>query len=130
MEGNNSLLSNRSLESNVDSTSSLIQITYYYIFYRFLQTGPDSDICNEEMHESTCIGGIARVYTASRKLLDNRPNSIFLNAGDMYQGTIWYNLFKWNVTVEFMNKLPHDVLVIITKKSFTRVLPSLLKKAV
>ncbi|XP_043470032.1 apyrase-like [Leptopilina heterotoma] len=79
---------------------------------RFLQTGPASDICNEEMHESTCIGGVARVYTASKKLLNERPNGIFLNAGDMYQGTIWYNLFKWNVTVEFMNMLPHDAMTI------------------
>ncbi|XP_051168986.1 apyrase-like [Leptopilina boulardi] len=89
---------------------SVIHINDFHA--RFLQTGPASDICDEEMHEHTCIGGIARVYTASKKLLNERPNGIFLNAGDMYQGTIWYNLFKWNVTAQFMNLLPHDALTL------------------
>lgn len=43
--------------------------------------------------------------------MNERPNSIFLNAGDHYQGTLWYNVHRWNVTATFMNMLPHDVMV-------------------
>ncbi|XP_033229665.1 uncharacterized protein LOC117181210 [Belonocnema kinseyi] len=88
---------------------SVIHINDFHA--RFLQTGPTSGTCSE-IQEQDCIGGIARVLTASRQLLKERPNAIFLNAGDHYQGTLWYNLFKWNVTALFMNKLPHDVMTI------------------
>jgi len=53
-----------------------------------------------------CIGGFARVYTAVNDLISKRENPIFLNAGDNFQGTLYYNMFKWNITQEFMNMLP------------------------
>lgn len=39
-------------------------------------------------------------------------NSILLNAGDNFQGTIWYTFFKWNVTQYFLNKLQFDAIVL------------------
>ena len=75
-----------------------------------MEIGPTSGTCDDSKEEE-CIGGIARVKTASKKLREERPNAIFLNAGDYYQGTIWYTLFKWNVTAEFTNKLHYDVSV-------------------
>lgn len=57
------------------------------------------------------MGGIARISTAVNRLLKERPNAIFLNAGDHYQGTLWYTVHRWNVTATFMNMLPHDVMV-------------------
>lgn len=62
--------------------------------------------------ESVSVGGIARVSTAVNRLIEERPNAIFLNAGDNFQGTIWYNVHRWNVTALFMNMLPHDVLTL------------------
>lgn len=88
---------------------SVIHINDFHA--RFLETSPDSGSCNESQKKD-CIGGVARVFTASRQLLDERPNSIFLNAGDHFQGTIWYNFFKWNATADFMNRLPHDAMTI------------------
>ncbi|CAL1683018.1 unnamed protein product [Lasius platythorax] len=78
---------------------------------RFEQTGPTSGTCREG-HEQDCVGGIARVYTAVNQLVKERPNAIFLNAGDHFQGTLWYNIHRWNVTALFMNMLPHDVMTI------------------
>ncbi|XP_011253188.1 apyrase isoform X2 [Camponotus floridanus] len=78
---------------------------------RFEQTGPTSGSCREG-HEQDCVGGIARVYTAVNQLVKERPNAIFLNAGDHFQGTLWYNIHRWNVTALFMNMLPHDVMTI------------------
>ncbi|GLV32897.1 uncharacterized protein CBL_20048 [Carabus blaptoides fortunei] len=71
---------------------------------RFEETSPSSSSCKD----TNCIGGFSRAYNTINSLLDNRPNAIFLNAGDNFQGTLWYNVFKWNVTQYFLNKLPTD----------------------
>ncbi|XP_011696070.1 PREDICTED: apyrase isoform X1 [Wasmannia auropunctata] len=78
---------------------------------RFEQTSPYSGTCREN-HEKDCVGGFARVYTAVNQLVEERPNAIFLNAGDHFQGTLWYNIHRWNATAFFMNMLPHDAMTI------------------
>jgi len=35
-------------------------------------------------------------------------NPIFLNIGDNFVGSLWYELFGWNVTSHFLNILPAD----------------------
>jgi 5'-nucleotidase len=89
---------------------SIIHINDFHA--RFEQTSPSSSACLEGQEE-TCVGGIARIATAVKRLVNERPNPIFLNAGDNFQGTLWYTKFKWNVTAHFLNMLPHDALVII-----------------
>ncbi|KAJ8967993.1 hypothetical protein NQ314_002527 [Rhamnusium bicolor] len=59
-----------------------------------------------------CIGGFSRLYKQIKNLLNQRPDSILLNAGDSFQGTLWYTVGKWNVTQEFLNKLPFDATVL------------------
>lgn len=88
------------------------KIEIYVLMRRFEQTGPTSGTCHQG-EEANCVGGFARVYTAVSQLVNERPNAIFLNAGDHFQGTLWYNIHRWNVTAKFMNMLPHDVMVII-----------------
>ncbi|XP_078036030.1 apyrase [Augochlora pura] len=61
---------------------------------------------------TVAVGGIARVSTVVKQLIEESENPIFLNAGDNFQGTIWYNVHRWNVTARFMNMLPHDVLTL------------------
>ncbi|XP_026671521.1 apyrase isoform X2 [Ceratina calcarata] len=78
---------------------------------RFEQTGPTSGTCHEE-EEENCVGGIARISTMVNRLIAERPNPIFLNAGDNFQGSLWYNIHRWNATATFMNMLPHDVLTL------------------
>lgn len=39
-------------------------------------------------------------------------NPIYLNAGDNFQGTLWYNIGRWNVTVQFLNMLKADAMTI------------------
>lgn len=63
-------------------------------------------------HMSPCVGGFARLATAVREAFAREPDSVLLNGGDSFQGTIWYNLLRWNVTQEFMNMLPHDAHVL------------------
>ena len=39
-------------------------------------------------------------------------NPIYLNAGDNFQGTLWYNIGRWNVTSYFLNMLRADAMTI------------------
>ncbi|XP_066597557.1 apyrase-like isoform X2 [Prorops nasuta] len=90
---------------------SIIHINDFHA--RFEETGPTSGTCYpHEKAKKNCYGGIARVYTAVKQLKDERPNAIFLNAGDHFQGTMWYNVHRWNATAVFLNKLPHDAMTI------------------
>lgn len=75
-------------------------------FNRFVETSPSGTVCNPEV--APCIGGFARLATVVREAKDREPDSLLLNGGDSFQGTIWYNLLRWDVTQEFMNMLPHD----------------------
>lgn len=75
---------------------------------RFEETNLKSNNCTvSERSAGSCIAGIARVYTVIRDLLHKykHQNAIYLNAGDNFQGTLWYNLLRWEVTAEFIKKL-------------------------
>lgn len=76
---------------------------------RYEETSDTSGPCKDP---TKCIGGFSRMY---RELQSHRerPNVLYLNAGDNYQGTLWFTLFGWNVTQYFLNKLPCDAYVSI-----------------
>lgn len=95
---------------------------FYMPLFRFVETSPWGSACTPEA--APCIGGFARLTTLVRERLAAEPHSLLLNGGDSFQGTIWYNILKWNVTQYFMNLLPHDahvsvVLDLIYKYLFT-----------
>lgn len=77
------------------------------LIFRFEETNLNSGPCKDQI----CIGGFSRLHNKVHELVNDRTNAVFLNAGDNFQGTIWYNAFRWNVTQYFMNKLPTDVYV-------------------
>jgi 5'-nucleotidase len=52
------------------------------------------------------------VKTIVDYLKKHRPNAIYLNAGDNFQGTFWYNLLRYNVTAHFLNLIPADAIVL------------------
>jgi 5'-nucleotidase len=78
---------------------------------KFEETNFDSTSCKEKLGQ-VCIGGFARVMTMVKRLKAEREaagkNPIFLNIGDNFVGTLWYELFGWNVTATFLNILPAD----------------------
>lgn len=77
---------------------------------RFDETNMMSNTCKPS---DDCIGGYARLVTKVKELRSAKAdkNPIFLNAADNYQGTLWYNTFKWNVTSELLNFFPADATV-------------------
>lgn len=54
------------------------------------------------------------MLTVVQQLLTERKptNAIYLNIGDNFQGTLWYEMFGWNVTSTFLNLLVADATVI------------------
>ncbi|XP_049854134.1 apyrase-like [Schistocerca gregaria] len=80
---------------------------------RYDETDGAGDPCDRRTSQSQtrqpCYGGFARIAGRVRQLLAQHPdNYLLLNAGDNFQGTLWYTLFTWNVTAHFLNKLPWD----------------------
>ncbi|XP_035893390.1 apyrase-like [Anopheles stephensi] len=78
---------------------------------RFDETSQKSSDCTKP---TECIAGIARVYHTIKKLKNDykSKNPLYLNAGDNFQGTLWYNLLRWNVTAHLIKKLPPDVMTL------------------
>lgn len=77
---------------------------------RFDEINQSGDHCRP-VDRPNCFGGYARLVTTVKKLQAERQNSIYLNAGDNFQGTFWYNVGKWKLTAQFLNMLPADAIV-------------------
>ncbi len=62
--------------------------------------------------DGACFGGAARIMTVVKEArreaagaVEEDGDVMLLNAGDFYQGTIWYSLFKYRPVLEFSNAL-------------------------
>ena len=53
-------------------------------------------------------GGYARIITKLNELKSEKPNSLILNAGDAFQGTLFYSLFKGEADAAAMNLISWD----------------------
>ncbi|UUP16869.1 5'-nucleotidase C-terminal domain-containing protein [Nitratireductor thuwali] len=74
----------------------------------------DSTCSAEDEAEGNCFGGAARLVTAvrdRRKALDGQ-NVLFLNAGDNFQGSLFYTTYKGEVEAEFLNLMGTDAMVV------------------
>ena len=63
--------------------------------------------CHEDQaRNGQCFGGAGRMVTKVKEIRNKNPSkTLLLNAGDYYQGTIYYTLFKYQVVKEFANIL-------------------------
>ncbi|KAJ8687576.1 hypothetical protein QAD02_023370 [Eretmocerus hayati] len=77
----------------------------------YVPVPPLSGLCYD-YEKQKCVGGIARIAKIVHRLKEIRSNAVFLNSGDYFQGTLYYDLFRGNITAHFMNKLPHDAMTI------------------
>ena len=57
------------------------------------------------------IDSYARLQTAVKKLRQQYPDSLLLDGGDQYQGTLWFYKYGGNVTRHFMNLVRYDAMV-------------------
>ncbi|MCK0095557.1 5'-nucleotidase/apyrase family protein [Yoonia sp. F2084L] len=68
----------------------------------------DSGCSAEDNAEGKCFGGTARLVTAIADARARTNNSILVDGGDQFQGTLFYTYYKGAMAAEFMNKLGYD----------------------
>ncbi|MGF0539290.1 5'-nucleotidase C-terminal domain-containing protein [Agrobacterium sp. ES01] len=74
----------------------------------------DSTCSAEEESADECFGGVARLLTAineTRASLDGK-NVILLNAGDNFQGSLFYTTYKGLAEAEFLNLMKFDAMTV------------------
>ncbi|WP_170473017.1 bifunctional metallophosphatase/5'-nucleotidase [Ruegeria arenilitoris] len=72
----------------------------------------DSGCGEEDNAEGKCFGGSARLVTAVKEARDRADNSILVDGGDQFQGSLFYTYYKGKVAAEFMNKLGYDAMTV------------------
>lgn len=76
----------------------------------------DSTCSAEDAAENKCFGGIARVATKVRELRDSiraaGGNVIVLDAGDQFQGSLFYTTYKGELVAELMAAVGYDAMAL------------------
>ena len=52
------------------------------------------------------------MYSAVKEIKDREDNVLWLNAGEFFQGTIWYGQFKWRAASQFNNLMEFDAMTL------------------
>jgi len=74
----------------------------------------ESTCSDKEEGEGKCIGGAARLITAiadQRNKLSGQ-NVVLLNAGDNFQGSLFYTTYKGKAETDFLNQLGFDAMAL------------------
>ncbi len=80
---------------------------------RFLPTNQIGSTCrDEDRAERSCRGGVARRASLVADVRNQHPNVLLLDAGDQFQGTLFYSRFKGLVAQRTMNALGYDAMVL------------------
>ncbi|XP_067469649.1 snake venom 5'-nucleotidase-like [Thunnus thynnus] len=74
---------------------------------RIEETSVDSGKCPAG---GPCFAGVARRFTKVSEIRKKEKNVLFLDAGDQFQGTVWFNYYKGAEAAYFMNKLGYDAM--------------------
>lgn len=70
-----------------------------------------SGSCNpQDSADGKCFGGASRIKSKVDELRSNYNNSILLDGGDQYQGTLWYYKFGGQILSHFMNVIGYDAI--------------------
>lgn len=78
---------------------------------RFEQVTPSGTRCTKQAADARqCVGGIARQKTLVSRAAASGANVLFLNAGDYYQGSIWYYILGAEIVAAAVNYLGHDAM--------------------
>ena len=72
----------------------------------------DSGCSAEDNAAGECFGGTARLVTAISEARARTNNSILVDGGDQFQGTLFYTQYKGQMAAEFMNKLGYTAMTV------------------
>ncbi|MEO1239481.1 MAG: bifunctional metallophosphatase/5'-nucleotidase [Pseudomonadota bacterium] len=62
--------------------------------------------------EGKCFGGAARLVTAINDAKARHDNVLLVDAGDQFQGTLFFQFYEGSVQAEVMNKLGYDAMAV------------------
>ncbi|XP_077527210.1 protein 5NUC-like [Haemaphysalis longicornis] len=57
-----------------------------------------------------CFGGVARIALKVRELKRRHKNTLFLNAGGFFQGTLWYSVLRHKIVSYAMSRMGYDAI--------------------
>ncbi|MFV0512623.1 MAG: bifunctional metallophosphatase/5'-nucleotidase [Jhaorihella sp.] len=72
----------------------------------------DSGCSAEDNAEGKCFGGSARLVTAVAEARKRSNNSILVDGGDQFQGSLFYTYYKGKAAAEMMNKMGYDAMTV------------------
>jgi len=86
------------------------------IHARMEETNKHSSPCTTKDHDAgKCYGGLARIVTAVKRVKSEDQGSngaLWINAGDFFQGTLWYTKFKWRMVTQMNAMLNFDAMTL------------------
>ncbi|KAI0536167.1 5'-nucleotidase [Xylaria digitata] len=107
-----SLYSKRASKRFIDSDGNY-NISFYHIndvhahLDQFSSSGTD---CTKP--ERGCYGGYARVKTVLDETRPDHPDSLLLNVGDEFQGTLFYSFYGGEKIAETLNQIGFDAMTL------------------
>ncbi|XP_056336918.1 5'-nucleotidase [Danio aesculapii] len=75
---------------------------------RVEETNKDSGKCSKP----PCFAGVSRRSTKIKEIRSKEKNVLLLDAGDQFQGTVWFNYYKGAEAAYFMNQLKYDAMAL------------------
>ncbi|XP_070568327.1 snake venom 5'-nucleotidase-like [Ptychodera flava] len=83
------------------------------IHSRYPQANKYGGDCSEEDAQAQkCYGGIPRIVTKVKEIRDLSENVVVLNAGDNYQGTLWFYHYKGKAAAHFSQIINYDAMAL------------------
>lgn len=71
-----------------------------------------TDCTRAQVQDRRCYGGMARLKAEVDRIRGNRSDVLLLDAGDQFQGTLYYSYYQGNATWQFMNLLGYDAMTL------------------
>ncbi|CAF89930.1 unnamed protein product, partial [Tetraodon nigroviridis] len=59
-----------------------------------------------------CLGGVARRSTLIQRIRSSHSSVLLLDAGDQFQGSVWFSFYKGAEAAHFMNTLRYDAMAV------------------
>lgn len=101
-------LGKRGLDANGNYNISIYHLNDVHAHLdQFLSSGTD---CTDPTRG--CYGGYARVKSVIDKDRPTKEDSLFLNAGDEFQGTLFYTFYGGEKIAETLNQLGFDAMTV------------------
>jgi 5'-nucleotidase len=71
-----------------------------------------SECRQQDIDRNECYGGLSRVKTMIDKFRANTTDLLLLDAGDQFQGTLFFNQFGGEASANMMNQFNYDLMTI------------------